>query len=269
MPDVWATVAELDTATQERLAGVLETRGADPVQQEMRQTFLADVAFPAVAAVLEVGCGTGVLTRALAGRPEVETVVGVDLAASLLDKARELATGLPSVRFEEADARSLPFSEASFDVAVFDSTLSHVPEPERAVAEAFRVLRPGGLLAAFDGDYATATVALDDHDPLQACVDAMMANSVTDRRVMRRLPTLLRRCGFQIARTRSHGFVDTGDGGYMLTVIDRGADMLHASNRIGEDLAAAMKAEARQRADAGAFFGHIAYVSVVAAKRAA
>jgi SAM-dependent methyltransferase len=263
MPDVWATVADLDATTQERLAGVLETRGADPRQQEMRRAFLADVGFPEGAHVLEVGCGTGVLTRALAALPGVGAVVGVDLAESLVAKARELAPGL---RFEQADARSLPFAGESFDVAVFDSTLSHVPEPERALGEAFRVLRPGGLLAAFDGDYATTTVALDEHDPLQTCVNAMMAGSVTDRRVMRRLPALLRDGGFELAGTRSHGFVETGDGGYMLTVVDRGADMLEASGTIGEDLAAALKVEARRRAAAGGFFGHIAYVSAIARK---
>jgi hypothetical protein len=68
MPDVWATFTELDAAMQERLAGVLETRGANTRQQEMRRAFLADILFPADARVPEVGCGTGVLTRALAGR---------------------------------------------------------------------------------------------------------------------------------------------------------------------------------------------------------
>jgi ubiquinone/menaquinone biosynthesis C-methylase UbiE len=261
MPDVWATVAELDPTAQERMAAVLETRGADPRQQQLRRTFLADVAFPAGAEVLEVGCGTGVLTRVLAGLPEVDRVVGVDIAESLLDRARELA---PDLEFAQADARSLPFDDERFDVVVFDSTFSHVPEPERAVAEAFRVLRPEGLLAAFDGDYATATVALADHDPLQTCVDAMMANSVTDRRIMRRLPALLRDHGFQLGPVRSHGFIELGDGGYMLSVIDRGADVL--SETIGDGLAAALKAEARRRAAAGRFFGHIAYASVVARK---
>jgi SAM-dependent methyltransferase len=179
-----------------------------------------------------------------------------------------LAADVPNLEFEEADARSLPFAGERFDVLLFDSTLSHVPEPERALAEAYRVLRPNGLLAAFDGDYATTTVALDEHDPLQVCVNAMMANSVTDRRVMRRLPTLLRECGFRLEQTRSHGYVETGDGGYMLTIIDRGADMLHASSRIGDDLAAALKAEARRRATAGGFFGYIGYVSVTARKPA-
>jgi ubiquinone/menaquinone biosynthesis C-methylase UbiE len=266
MPDVWSTVAELDATTQQRLVDVLETRGADPQQQEMRRTFLADVDLPARAHVLDVGCGTGVLTRVLAGLPEVGSVVGVDLAASLLDTARELAADLPDVRFERADARSLPFADGTFDVVVFDSTLSHVPQPERALAEAFRVLRPDGRLAAFDGDYATTTVALDDHDPLQTCVEAMMANSVNDRRVMRRLPALVRDRGLQRVEVRSHGYIEASRGGYMLTVVDRGAELLRASGRIGEELAAALKAEARRRVSEGEFFGHIAYVSVVARK---
>ena len=167
MADVWAGVAGPDAATQDRLAEVLETRGAEPRQREMRRAFLSEIGFPAGAAVLDVGCGTGVLTRALAGLPDVGAVVGVDLAPSLLARAREMAAGLADVRFEEADARALPFPEGAFDVVVFDSTLSHVPEPERALAEAFRVLRPGGRLAAFDGDYATTTVALSEHEPLR------------------------------------------------------------------------------------------------------
>lgn len=268
MPDVWTAVTGLDAAMQERLAGVLETRGADPQQQAMRRAFLADVAFPRHARVLEVGCGTGVLTRMLAEWPDVAAVVGVDPASALLTRARQLAVGLPGISFQEADARALPFQDGTFDVVVFDSTLCHVPRAAAALQEAARVLRPGGSLAAFDGDYATTTVALGEHDPLQACADTTMANSVHDRRLVRRLPALVRDAGFDIARVRSHGFVETAAGGYMLTIIDRGADLLRVSGQIGDDLAAALKAEARRRVDAGSFFGHIAYASVTARKPA-
>lgn len=265
MPDVWSTVATLDAATQDRLATVLETRGADPQQQALRRAFLTDIPFPRPACVLEVGCGTGVLTRLLARWPDVVTVVGVDPAPFLLSRARELAANLPHVTFQEADGRSLPFAEASFDIVVFDSTLSHVPEPERALDEAYRVLRPSGWLAVFDGDYATTTVALSDHDPLQACVEMMMANSVNDRWLVRRLPALVRKAGFAPESHRSHGFVETG-GGYMLTVVDRGADLLSSAGQIGDETAAALKAEARRRVAAGSFFGHIAYGSMSARK---
>jgi ubiquinone/menaquinone biosynthesis C-methylase UbiE len=267
MPDVWTTVAALDKATQERLAEVLETRGTEPQQQAMRRAFLADVPFRRGAEVLEVGCGTGVLTRALAQWPGVRSVIGVDPAVSLLEKARAAAEHLPNVTFREADGRSLPFDDMAFDAVVFDSTLSHIPGPEQAIRESFRVLRAGGCLAAFDGDYATTTVALGDHDPLQACIDAMMANSVTDRRVMRHLPTLVAGCGFETSSFRSFGFAETSNEGYMLTVVDRGADILCGLGQIGEETAAALKGEARRRLKAGKFFGHIAYVGLVALKR--
>ena len=268
MPDVWATITKLDSAAQERLAGVLEARGADRQQQAMRRLFLSDIEFPPHSAVLEVGCGTGVLTRVLAGWQNVATVVGVDPAASLISEARRLAAGQGNVTFKEADGRSLSFEDRSFDVVVFDSTLSHVPGPEHALAEALRVLRPKGWIAAFDGDYATTTVALGDDDPLQACVDTMMANSVTDRWLVRRLPQLLRKSGFESASFRSHGFVETTGGAYVLSIIDRGADILQASGKIGEDAAAALKAEARRRVENGMFFGHIAYASLTARKPA-
>jgi SAM-dependent methyltransferase len=193
-------------------------------------------------------------------------VIGVDLAPALLAKARAAAENMSNVTFEEGDARSLPFEDAVFDVVASDSMLSHVPGPERAIEEAFRVLRCGGHLAIFDGDYATATVALDDHDPLQACVDAMMANSVTDRRIMRRLTNVVATCGFEVLSFRSFGFAETGNDGYMLTVVDRGADILCAHGHIGQETAAALKEEARQRLRAGRFFGHIAYVGLIARK---
>jgi ubiquinone/menaquinone biosynthesis C-methylase UbiE len=264
--DVWASVSGLDAETQERLADVLETRGADPQQHEMRRAFLGEIDFPSAARVLDVGCGTGVLTRRLARLERVASVVGVDAAGSLLARAGELAADIDNIEFQEADARALPFEDAAFDIVVFDSTLSHVPEPESAVAEAFRVLRPSGRLAVFDGDYATTTVALGDHDPLQACVDAMVTSSVTDSRVVRRLQAMVRRCGFDVVSFRSHGFVETGDGVYMLSIVDRGADVLRARGEVDEETAAALKAEARHRVDAGTFFGHIAYASLVASK---
>ena len=65
-------------------------------------------------------------------------------------------------------------------------------------------------------------------------------------------------------RTRSHGYVETADPQYMLTIVDRGADVLAQDGRIGIEAAGALKAEARRRAESDEFFGHIAYVSLIA-----
>lgn len=265
MPDVYSVLRDLDQSTQEQIAGVLELRGSDPGQQAMRTSFLDEIPIHPGSDVLEVGCGTGVLTRRLATLPGVGSVLGVDPVPFLLTRARELSAGAPNLWFEEADGASLPFDDARFDVVVFDSTLSHMVQAGAGLAEAKRVLRPGGVLAAFDGDYATATVALQDNDPLQVCVAATMANSVNDRWIVRRLPRLFRDLDFEITSIRSYGYVETG-GGYVLTLIERGADFLAAATTIAPETAANLKAEAHRRVAEGTFFGHIAYGSVVGRK---
>jgi SAM-dependent methyltransferase len=264
MLDVWTNFNDLDPSTQARLAAVLETRGAAPAQERMRRAFLAEVAFPPDARVLDVGCGTGTLTRLLGGWPGVVRAIGIDPARALIAKARELARGLDKVAYREGDGEALPFEAGAFDVVTLDSVLSHVTDPGRVIREAVRVLRPGGWLAIFDGDYRTATVAIGEHDPLQPCVDAMMASSVNDRAIVRHLPALVRRLGLELVGFRSHGFVEGADPSYTLTVVDRGADLLRDGGTIGEATAAALKAEARRRVEAGTFFGHIAYASLTA-----
>jgi ubiquinone/menaquinone biosynthesis C-methylase UbiE len=269
VPDVYATIAEADPAVVAPLVDILELRAADPKQQAMRMDYLADVVFRPGTRVVEVGCGSGAVTRALASQPGVAGAVGVDPSPVFVAKARELGRELANLSFVEGDARALPLEDGSFDVLVFHTTLCHVPGPEVALAEAYRVLAPGGTLAVFDGDYATVTCANGDFDPLQACVDAAVDALVHDRWLARRLPALVRAAGFDAAELRGHSYVDAPRAGaYMLALVDRGADALAAAARIGTETAAALKAEARRRSDAGEFFGHIAYASIVARKPA-
>jgi ubiquinone/menaquinone biosynthesis C-methylase UbiE len=94
------------------------------------------------ARVLDVATGPGYVAAAAAQRGA--SVVGVDLAASMLDMARELH---PNVDFREADAQSLPFDDASFDAVLGNFVILHLGRPEQAAAEFARVLRPGGRLA--------------------------------------------------------------------------------------------------------------------------
>ncbi len=91
--------------------------------------------------VLEVGCGTGLLLRRIAGFSR--SARGVDLSPGMLEKAR--ARGLDVTL---GSATDLPFPDASFDVACAFKVLPHVREMERAVAEMARVVRPGGTIVA-------------------------------------------------------------------------------------------------------------------------
>ncbi len=102
--------------------------------------------------LLDVGCGAGFLSARLAEAVAPGELVGVDIEPSQVDLARETAAqrGLDDARFQVADALELPFADGSFDVVHFGGVLLHVGDVDRALAEARRVLRPGGLAACRD-----------------------------------------------------------------------------------------------------------------------
>jgi ubiquinone/menaquinone biosynthesis C-methylase UbiE len=266
VPDLYAIITQIDQDIQERLAEVLELRAADPRHLEMLESYLARVDFPPGARVLDLGCGTGAVARLLAGRPGIAEVLGVDPSPVFVRKARELAAGAANLSFREGDARSLGLPDAGFDVAVAHTCLCHVPDAEAALAELFRVLRPGGWLALFDGDYATTTVATGEFDPLQSCADAAMATLVHDRWLARRLPVLVAAAGFEVDRFDGYAYLQAAEPEYLLTLVDRGADALLASGRVGDVLCQALKGEARRRAEAGLFYGSITFASLIARK---
>jgi ubiquinone/menaquinone biosynthesis C-methylase UbiE len=261
MPDVYAAIAEADVAMLQRLAEVLEVRAADPQQRAMLEDYAARL--KPQGELLEVGCGTGAVSRYLATLPGVAHVTGVDPSPLFVERARELAGD--AIDFLVGDGRDLELDDASFDAIVFHTALCHVPEPELALAEAHRVLRPGGRLAVFDGDYVTMTMAADRTDPLQSCAEATLDMLVHDPWLMRRIAPLLTAAGFEDVRLQGHAYTSSASGtDYFLALVDRGADALVASGTVRPELADALKAEGRARMDAGTFFGHIAYVSALA-----
>jgi SAM-dependent methyltransferase len=266
MPDLYASIATVDRATQERLIAAMELRAAEPRQREILETYLRWLDLPPNARMLEVGCGSGAITRAVAGRPGIAAIIGVDPSPVFLAKAREQAAGHDQVTFLEGDVRALEFADSSFDVALAHTCLTHVPGPDQALRELFRVLKAGGSLAVFDGDYASTTLACGDHDPLQCCAAAAMAALVHDRWLARRLPGLVKAAGFEISRFDGHAYVQTLEPSYLLTLVDRGADALANAGTIGHELSAALQAEARARVESGAFYGSITFVSLIARK---
>ena len=265
MPDVFANITQAPPEVLEIIVNVLETRAMIPQQQEMLNTYLGEIDFPEQARVLEVGCGTGPVCRVLATIPNVGKVVGVDPSTYLLDKAREL-TEVEQVTYQEADGKLLPFDDQSFDVVILHTILTHAPEPEVILSEAHRVLRSDGWLGVCDGDFSTATLAVGDFDPLEACTKAFVEGFVNDPWMVRRMSSLVSEAGFDVAPQRSYGLVETLDPGLTMSWIDRGADLLVNQGRIGPELGAALKAEGRRRAAQKQFFGYMAYASLVARK---
>jgi ubiquinone/menaquinone biosynthesis C-methylase UbiE len=96
--------------------------------------------------------------------------------------ARALAAGTANLSFRQGDGRDLPLPDARFGLAVPHTVPSHVPDPQVELAEAFRVLRPGGTLAAFDGDYNALSVATSDTAPAPTPFGHIAHASLTARK---------------------------------------------------------------------------------------
>jgi len=92
--------------------------------------------------LLDVACGPGLVSEAAAARGAEP--VGLDVAAAMVERARARCPGLT---FVEGDAQQLPFPEASFDAVTMNFGILHLSQPELGLAEARRVLGPGGRLA--------------------------------------------------------------------------------------------------------------------------
>jgi SAM-dependent methyltransferase len=104
---------------------------------------------------LDVGCGTGVLTRAIVDLAAPCEVVGIDPSKGFVAYASSQAADT-RVHFDVGDARSLPFEAQEFDVVVSGLVLNFVPDPAQGLAEMTRVARSGGTVAANVWDYAGA-----------------------------------------------------------------------------------------------------------------
>jgi SAM-dependent methyltransferase len=122
--------------------------------EEYRHRLYDRVGLSSKERVLDVGCGTGIITRDLAELSAGE-VIGIDLDEAKLEEARRSLGEVDGLSFQVADAQSLPFDDGAFDLVVFNIVLVYVPDKQRALNEMARVTRPGGhVLASLEPDYA-------------------------------------------------------------------------------------------------------------------
>lgn len=115
--------------------------------------FLPWLAVLGGAAWLDVGCGTGALRETILALAEPARVEGIDTSAAYVERARDRLADARA-RFVVGDAQVLPQPGESFDAAVSGLVLNFVPRPDVALLEMARVVRPGGVVAAYVWDYA-------------------------------------------------------------------------------------------------------------------
>jgi ubiquinone/menaquinone biosynthesis C-methylase UbiE len=163
--------------------------------QQLTDRFVSALGRGSVGTILDVACGPGIVTAALA--KHAHQVVAFDLTPEMLDRARQRCsqTGLNNVAFGEGSATDLPYGDNSFDAVATRLSIHHFPEPSRVLAEIFRVLKP-------DGTFVLADVVSSDNaeeSALQNAIEVLRDPSHVRMLPAAELTSLVESAGFEIA----------------------------------------------------------------------
>lgn len=268
--DPYRVTDQVDATMLEMMIARLEERGRDARFLGMIDDYLDATGISEARTVLDLGCGTGVVARRIAARMDFTgRVIGIDLSPQLIAKARELAAseGLSQKAvFDSGDIRSFAFEDRLFDVTVLHTLVSHLDDPAAALQEAARVTRTDGAIVVFDGDYASSTLETADSGRAAEIDNAMIEATVTQPRVMRRLPRMAKAAGLSVERCFSYLIAEAGTPDFFAGLVDTIGPMLVSSGVSSEDEAAAIAEDLRASADEGTFFGACNYYGYVLRK---
>ena len=173
-----------DTAAYKHCLALLDSL---PYFQAYKQRSYERLCLSAGLSVLEVGCGIGDDAFRMASRVGPNgLVIGVDASSCMIEEAIGRTPANLHVSFARADARNLPFKEESFSRCRIDRTLQHIESPHLVIREMARVLKPGGLLLAYDNDWGTFSLSGGD-EAATKIVETMWEESFTNRWIGRYL----------------------------------------------------------------------------------
>ncbi len=127
--------------------------------RRLAKLFVEFAAIRDAGTLLDVGCGTGSLSFALAETFPKASITGIDYGQAYVDRARALSSDR-RLTFEQGDATALPYPDNAFDAALSLLVLNFIPDANRAAAELVRVTKPGGVVAASVWDFRGGAVFL-------------------------------------------------------------------------------------------------------------
>lgn len=269
--DVFSVTDRLDDSMLDVMIERLETRGAHPRFVAMMADYLEAMAIDDAGEVLDLGCGTGVVARTIAKRPDFSgRVTGVDLSPRLTEAAAKLSEreGLARrVRFRVGDSQSLGFDDETFDAVVAHTLMSHVPDPAAVLGEAARLVRPNGAIGVFDGDFASLSFEAEVGEDA-AELDARLVESVaTQPRVMRRMPRLAKDAGLDVEGSFAYVLTEAGRADFWESSIRSLGALLPKAGAMTQEKADAWVESQMRASDEGVFFGTSNYYGYVLRRR--
>jgi ubiquinone/menaquinone biosynthesis C-methylase UbiE len=267
--DPYRYINEVDEQTIEALVTRLEFRGRDPVFAGFRDRYLAKIDWAKVDRILEVGCGTGVVARALACRTDFHgDIVATDQSQALLRVARQLAEEegvVQRIEFTEAHASSVPLPADSFELAIAHTIMSHVENAPAVLRELARLVKRTGKVVIFDGDYASFAFAHPEAGLARSMEDALVAAVIHQPRVMRDLPSMLPSCGLHIVEVIPQHFAEVGESTFFVGAAEAYSAVIKRAGLADPADVDRWARDLRVAADSGTFFGSCTYYSYILA----
>jgi SAM-dependent methyltransferase len=256
-------VNELDEIALECLTARLESRAQDKVFAGLLDKYVSKLALPPRSKILEVGCGTGAVLRYLARRSDFTgRATGVDHCSHFIDIANKFAQVEAvgdRLDFQVGDAHSLDFPTATFDVVIAHTLISHVTAPLAVLGELARVVRPGGTVVVFDGDYASLTFAYRDHSFGQRMNVALANATFNNPRIMQDLPRLFPGLCLKLTEAWGDAVVEIGNASYFKSFAETYVPYIKNAGLLPEQAVATWHNEQRQSMENGTFFGACNY----------
>jgi ubiquinone/menaquinone biosynthesis C-methylase UbiE len=257
--DIFRLAPSMDPTVLETIAARLEFRGTDLGYAQRSQAYFRRLPLAEARRILALGCGTGIEVRALRHliRPEV-VITGVDHSATLVDAARRLTDeeGLSgNVTYQVGDAHHLPYGDAEFDIVTLHTLISHVDDPPQVLREARRLVRPGGTVAIFDGDYESLTFAHPDHALAKTVEEKLVKLIVANPRIMRDLPRLLQETGLELVEAEGVLYANIGSSRFWVSAAESYGVLLARSGLLPQALVDDWRAFQVQSVADNTFFG--------------
>jgi ubiquinone/menaquinone biosynthesis C-methylase UbiE len=261
--DVYGRTHELDAKSIDTIATRLEARRGSVKYMRMLQEYLETIDLAATQSIIALGCGTGVEVREVLRRPDFRgRVTAIDISADLVERGKGLAEqeGFSSrIEWLVGDAQELRLSDGAFDLVLAHTLVSHVPDPKLVVQKAARVVRPGGTVVIFDGDYATMTFGVD-----REMDEKIISGVIANPRVMRAMPRLLREVGLKLVDSRAWVLTEIGRADFFLASLQSYPVLLPKAGVASLEETQAFVARQLRASEEGTFFAGYNFYAMIA-----
>ncbi|MBF8260899.1 MAG: methyltransferase protein [candidate division NC10 bacterium] len=261
LQDPWHQVDASGEA--DRLIQVLEEADLAPGWAELRQTWLDYSGVRPGDRVLDVGCGTGVVTRDLAQRVGHQgQVVGIDPSTRLIQEAlrRMEEKGVKGrIEFRCADVAALPFPDGSFDLVVASAVFGHIPNGPEVLAEMVRVARLAGTVVAFDHDIDMIVINAADRDLTRRIIHAYCDRYFTSGWAGRELYATFREAALEEIQVLPLMHTSTQFEPYWKRMVERLSTVAVKTGVVSEQEAGVWRGDLERKGHEGRFFASRSY----------